>query len=103
MTIEEIKNNIEEWLRSKGWVQEEPDTWKKQLQMTIGEMIVNGQRQTQTQTMDMSLKYDGPGWVGDDSNREEFTLWTIILQDQSITFNAVSPEEFLEFIPLQKL
>ena len=102
MDIEEIKTSIEEWLHNNGWTQEDPDTWRKQFQAQVGEMIINGQRQIQTQTIDVSLKYDGPGWVGDDSSKEEFTLWALTMQNQSITFNAISPDDFLEFLPLQK-
>lgn len=101
MTIEEIKDNIEHWLQDSGWTQEE-DTWKKHFQIPIGEMIVNGKRQHQMQIVDMVLKYDGPGYMEnhDGSNKEDFTLWTLTVQDQSISFNAVSPEDFRDLLPM---
>lgn len=68
---------IEEYLFQNGFICDE-DVYTKVVQQKVGEMIINGQRQIQTQNVEIAITFVGEGWIGEDENNSEpTTQWNL--------------------------
>lgn len=68
---------IEEYLFQNGFLRDE-DVYTKVAQKKVGEIIINGQRQIQTQNVEIAITFIGEGWIGEDENNSEpTTQWNL--------------------------
>lgn len=79
---------IEEYLFQNGFIRDE-DVYTKVAQKKVGEMIINGQRQIQTQNVEIAITFIGEGWIGEDENNSEpTTQW-------NLSVNGVDQGDFI--------
>jgi hypothetical protein len=79
---------IEEYLFQNGFIRDE-DVYTKVAQKKVGEMIINGQRQIQTQSVEIAITFIGEGWIGEDENNSEpTTQW-------NLSVNGVDQGDFI--------
>jgi hypothetical protein len=79
---------IEEYLFQNGFIRDE-DVYTKVVPKKVGEMIINGQRQIQTQNVEIAITFIGEGWIGDDEkNSEPTTQW-------NLSVNGVDQGDFI--------
>ena len=79
---------IEEYLFQNGFIRDEY-VYTKVAQKKVGEMIINGQRQIQTQNVEIAITFIGEGWIGEDENNSEpTTQW-------NLSVNGVDQGDFI--------
>jgi hypothetical protein len=79
---------IEEYLFQDGFIRDE-DVYTKVVRQQVGEMIINGQRQIQTQNVEIAITFIGEGWIGEDENNSEpTTQW-------NLSVNGVDQGDFI--------
>lgn len=79
---------IEEYLFQNGFIRDE-DVYTKVVPKKVGEMFINGQRQIQTQNIEIAITFIGEGWIGDDENNSEpTTQW-------NLSVNGVDQGDFI--------
>lgn len=92
---------IEQYLFENGFSKVE-NVYTKNVQQKTGEMIVNGHRQIQTQTVEIKITYIGDGWIGEsEENSNVTTQWNLSVNgvDQG-DFIVESLEEFKQFFKI---
>lgn len=92
MTYEELFKQTQEILVNRGF-QIDEDTATKIVQQQTGEVIINGQRQVQTQSIKVKFCCLGEGSIDD----KPIIGYKIIVNNQTIIDEWVeSPESFIE-------
>lgn len=96
-----MKEEIEKYLIECGYTKQDGDTYYKQLKRKVGEMIVNGQRRVQVETVDTKIQYIGDGWEGNsETDNNPLTQWKLIMQDEEqFDFLVHDVSEFKEIFP----
>ena len=75
---------IEEYLFSKGF-SKDGSLYKKTLTKKVGEMIINGQHQIQTQDIEIVLELVYQGWEGvSETDSQPITQWRIEQNGQDL-------------------
>ena len=75
---------IEEYLFSKGF-SKDGNLYKKTLTKKVGEMIINGQHQIQTQDIEIVLELVYQGWEGvSETDNQPITQWRIEQNGQDL-------------------
>lgn len=100
MEYSELLKNIEDWLASRNWIKEsttDNSTFTRSSQRTVGEMIINGQKQVQIAEIKETLKHEGEGYIEDDNGRIILSQWNYTIGANTISFLIEKPEDILEY------
>lgn len=75
-----MRQEIEDYLLECGFEKINTDTYKKEFQRPVGEVIMNGERKIQIEQLEFCIQYVGEGWEGEsEENNKPLTQWKLII------------------------